>query len=59
LTSNQKLLKLTIEGSLKENSKGQKPSTDLGQPFDEKLIINSNLFVTELVGIVTDKLCLT
>jgi len=27
LTPNQKLLKLTIEGSLKENSKGRKTST--------------------------------
>jgi len=36
--------------SLKENSKGQKPSIDLAQPVDGKLTINSNLFVTELVG---------
>jgi len=50
LTPNQKLLKLTIEGSLKENSKGRKPSTDLGRAVDGKLTINSNLFVTELVG---------
>jgi len=35
LTSNQELLKLTIEDSLKENLKGQKPSTDLGRPVDE------------------------
>jgi hypothetical protein len=30
--------------------KGQKPSTNLVQAVDEKLTINSNLFVTELVG---------
>jgi hypothetical protein len=35
---------------LKENSKGQKPSTDLGRPVDGKLTINSKLFVNELVG---------
>ena len=64
LTPNQKLLhphtkickiygvevKLTIEDSLKENSKSRKPSTDFGRPVDEKLTINSNPFVTELVG---------
>ena len=50
LTSHQKFLKLTIEDSLKGNSKGQKASTDFGRPVNEKLIINSNLFVTELVG---------
>jgi len=49
LTPNQKLLKLTIEDSLKENPKGREPSTDFGRPVDEKLTINSNLFVTELV----------
>jgi len=27
--------------------KGRKPSTDLGQPVDGKLTINSNSFVTE------------
>jgi hypothetical protein len=41
---------MKIEGSLKDNSKGQNPSTDLGRPVDGKLTINSNLFVTELVG---------
>jgi hypothetical protein len=41
-------VKLTIEDSLKENSKGRKPSTDLVQPVDGKLTINSNPFVTEL-----------
>jgi len=50
LTPNYKLLKLTIEDSLKENSKTQKTSTDLVQAVDGKLTINSNLFVTELVG---------
>jgi hypothetical protein len=44
------LLKLTLEDSLKENSRDQKPSADLGQPVDGKLTINSNFFVTELVG---------
>jgi len=37
LTPNQRLLKLTIEGSLKENSKGRKTSTDLAQPVDGKI----------------------
>jgi len=50
LTANQKLLKLTLEDSLKEDSKGQKLSTDLGWPVDRKLTINSYPFVTELVG---------
>jgi len=45
-----KIVKITIEDSLKENSKGQKPSTDLAQAVDGKLTINSNLSVTELVG---------
>jgi hypothetical protein len=30
------LLKLTIEDSLKENSKGRELSTDLGQAVDKK-----------------------
>ena len=47
LTPNQKLLKLTIEDSLKENSKGQRRSTDLGRKLMEKLIIYSHFFVTE------------
>jgi len=34
----------------KKNSKGRAPSTDLGWSADEKLTINSNLFVTKLVG---------
>jgi len=50
LTPNQKLLKLTIEDSLKENSKSRESSTDLGRAVDGKLTINSNPFVTELVG---------
>jgi len=50
LTPNQKLLKLTIEDSLKENSKCRESSTDLDRPVNGKLTINSNLFFTELVG---------
>jgi hypothetical protein len=50
LTLNQKLLKLTIEDSLKKNSKDRKPSIDSALSIDGKLKINSNLFVTELVG---------
>jgi len=42
LTSNQKLLKLTIESFLKENSKGQKSSTNFGRLVDKKLKINYN-----------------
>lgn len=59
MTSNQKLLsphtkickiygvvvKLKIKDFLKKNSKGLKPSTNLDQKVDEKLTINSNLFV--------------
>jgi hypothetical protein len=44
------MLKLKIEDSLKRIFKGQKLSTDLGRAVDEKLTINSNLFVIELVG---------
>jgi len=44
------MLKLTIEGSLKENLKRSKPSTDLAQTVDVKLKINFNLFFIELVG---------
>jgi hypothetical protein len=43
LTPNHKLLKLTVEGSLKENSKDKKISTELDRPVDKKLTINSNL----------------
>ena len=43
-------VKLTIEDSLKEHSKGQKQSTDFGRSVDKKLAINSNLFVAELIG---------
>ena len=49
LIPNQKLLKLTIEDSLKENSKGQNHQL-VAQPVGEKLKIKSNLFLTELVG---------
>jgi len=37
LTPNQKLLKLTIENSLKENPKGQKPSNDFGRSVEGKI----------------------
>jgi|GEM_PF-3679795 len=45
-----KIGKIKIEGYIKKSPKGQKSSTDLAQPVDRKLTINSNLFVTELVG---------
>jgi len=42
-------LKPTIEGFLKEDSKSQAPLAGLAQTVDEKLIINFNPFVTELI----------
>ena len=39
LTPNQKLLKLTLEDSLKENSKGRESSTDLGRQLVKKLLL--------------------
>jgi hypothetical protein len=42
-------VKLTIEGYLKEKPKSQKSLTDCGRAVDEKLKINSHLFVIELI----------
>jgi hypothetical protein len=39
------LLKIKIEDSLKENSKGQKPLTDKAKSVDGTLKINSNFFL--------------
>ena len=39
-----------MESSFKENSKGQKLSSNLSKKVDEKITINSNYFVKKLIG---------